>query len=377
MNFDKKYNRFNTNSLKWNVKKDELAMWVADMDFQCSPAIKEALLKKVEFGIFGYEIVPKSYYKCILQWLENRHNLRLKSKDLLFCKGVIPAISALIRAFSNIADNVIVQSPVYHVFYSCIENNGRKAIENKLLYKNQKYEIDFKNLEELLSLPESTILLMCNPHNPSGKIYTAQELEKISELCKKYHVLLISDEIHCDISQKAYTPFSLINKDSISLISPSKSFNLAGLHAATIIVQNENIRNKVKKAITEIAQPNSFAIEASIAAYKDSQQWLEDLNSYINENKKIAKNFIEKNTSLKVANGEATYLLWVDCESICENTDDFCDFLREKHKLYISKGSIYKGNGNKFIRINIACPKDVLLEGLKRLKEAYINFKKS
>ena len=141
-------------------------------------------------------------------------------------------------------------------------------------------------------------------------------------------------------------------------------------------MQNENIRNKVKKAIAEIAQPNSFAIEASIAAYKDSQQWLEDVNSYINENKKIAKNFIEENTSLKVASGEATYLLWVDCESICENTDDFCDFLREKHKLYISKGSIYKGNGNKFIRINIACPKDVLLEGLKRLKEAYINFKK-
>ena len=377
MNFDKKHNRFNTNSLKWNVKKDELAMWVADMDFQCSKAIRDALYKKIELGIFGYEIIPKDYYACVIEWLEDRHKLKVEKKDLLFCNGVIPAISSIIRRFTEVAENVIVQSPVYNVFYSCIENNGRKVVENKLIYKNHKYEIDFKDLEKALSLPQSTMLLLCNPHNPSGKIYTTKELQKISDLCKKYGVLVVSDEIHCDISQKQYTPFSSIDKDCISIISPSKAFNLAGIHSATIIAQNEILRNKIKIAINtdEIAEPNSFAITASIAAYRHSKKWLDDVNAYIKSNKELAKNFIESNTNLKVVQGDATYLMWIDCEKLCENTDIFCEYLRKKHKLYISKGSIYRGGGEKFIRINIASSKDTFLEGLKRLEKACLNFK--
>ena len=378
MNFDTKHNRFSTNSVKWNVPKDEIAMWVADMDFRCSKAIIDSMQKKLELGIFGYEFVPKAYYEALVFWYKSRHNLSLKANSILFCNGVIPAISSMIRKLSSVNDHIIVQSPIYNVFYSCIENNARKVVENQLLYENSRYEIDFANLEKELSNPKASIMILCNPHNPSGKIYTQKELEKISKLCKKYEVLLISDEIHCDISTQPYTPLAKIDKNSVTVTSPSKAFNIAALHSASIITENEKLRYKIKEAINtdEIAEPNSFAIEASIAAYKHSHKWLDELNLYIEENKNFTKNFLSKNTDLFVSGGEATYLMWIDCESIGNNTDKFCEFLRKKHKLYAQKGSIYRGNGQKFIRLNIATSRETLKEGLKRLENAFKEAKK-
>lgn len=376
-NFSKLTNRFNSNSLKWDVLKDELPMWVADMDFETAPEIIEAIRKKVELGIFGYTIVPEEYYTSIIEWWSKRHKFNMEKEWILFCAGVVPAISSIVRKMTDIGDNVLVQSPVYNIFYNSIFNNARNILSSDLCFDGNKYYIDFDDLESKLSNPLTTLMILCNPHNPIGKVWDRETLEKIGQLCLKHNVLVLSDEIHCDLvlGNKVYTPFASLSKEisqnSITCIAPTKSFNIAGIQTSSIVIPNEDIRKKVNRGINtdEIAEPNAFAIEAAIAAFTKGEHWLKELTQYLRDNKQLVNEYIRDNIpEIKVILSEATYLLWIDCSLITENSEELCKYIRKKTGLYLSDGTIYGGNGKSFIRMNIACPRERLEDGLCRLK---------
>lgn len=371
--FDNVPDRRGTSSLKWDVKSDELPMWVADMDFSAAPCIKEAILRRAEHGIFGYTVVPDEWYDSVINWWKRRHGVSFKREWLQFATGIVPAISSMVKRLTNVGDNVVVLTPVYDIFFHSIENFGRHTLESKLLYREGRYSIDFDDLERALSHPLSTMMILCNPHNPVGKIWNREELLKIGKLCKKYGVTVVSDEIHCDITEpnKDYIPFASVSdicKDiSVTCISASKAFNIAGLQSAIVAVPDPVLRNKVVRGLNsdEVAEPNCFAAEATIAAFNDGEQWLEEFKKYIYENKRFAKEFLS-GSPVSIVNGEATYLLWIDCSKITDNAEEFTAFLRERTGLYLSAGNQYRGNGNTFVRMNIACPRKTLQDGLER-----------
>ncbi len=376
-NFDKPHDRRNSNSYKWDIPENEIPMWVADMDFQTAPAVIDALRKRVEVGSFGYNIVPDEWYQAIQGWWSRRHHYEMKAEALTFCTGVVPALTCAVKRMTNHGDNVLVQTPVYDIFFHSIENTGRHVLENELVYDGNQYQIDFEDLEEKLSQPLTTMMILCNPHNPVGKIWSKEELALIGELCKKHHVTVFSDEIHCDLCDPGfeYVPFAatsaICESISITAISASKAFNVAGLQTAAVYTPDEALRNKIVRGLNtdEIAEPNSFAIQAIIAAFNEGEQWLDELNAYIFENKKLVRQFIQENLpQLKVVDSNATYLLWIDCSAITDNTDDLCASLRKNAGVYLSVGSHYRGNGAKFVRMNLACPKSQVEEGLRRLQ---------
>ena len=348
--FSKITNRYNTNSLKWDVKDHELPMWVADMDFEVAPEIKNALLKRVEHGIFGYNVVSDEFYQSIQNWWLKYHHFKLERNWLMFCTGVVPAISSIVRKLTTVGENILIQAPVYNIFYNSILNNGRNVLSSDLIYDGKEYHIDFDDLEQKLSLPQTTMMILCNPHNPIGKIWDYDTLKRIGELCKKHHVIVVSDEIHCDITapDKEYIPFASVNQTnrdlSITCISPTKAFNLAGLQVACISVANPVLYQKVNRAINtdEIAEPNSFAIFATVAAFNHGKAWLDELRKYIDTNKKIVVDYLQKYIpELYVIPSEATYLLWIDCSKICQNSVELVQYIREKTGLYLSDGLEY------------------------------------
>ena len=375
-NFSKLTNRFNTNSLKWDVNNNELPMWVADMDFETAPEIREAIRKKVDFGIYGYTIIPDEYYLSISNWWERRHNFKMEKEWILFCTGVVPAISSIVRKMTREGDNVLVQAPVYNIFYNSIVNNNRKVLSSDLCFDGKEYSIDFEDLERKLSDPATTLMILCNPHNPIGKVWSKETLKKIGELCIKYNVLVVSDEIHCDLTYgDSYTPFASISpeiaQNSITCIAPTKTFNLAGVQASNIIVLNDEIRKMVNRGINtdEVAEPNAFAIEATIAAFTKGEPWLNELIEYLAENKRVVQEFIYNELpSLNIIHSDATYLLWIDCSSITKDSLDFCKFIRKETGLYVSSGHVYGSNGGHFIRMNIASQRERVEDGLSRLK---------
>ena len=382
--FDKVVNRRGTGSLKWDVGKTELPMWVADMDFPTAPCITKAVLKKAESGVFGYQIIPDEWYSAIINWWKTRHNLTIDKDWLCFATGVVPALTSCVKRLTNIGDNVVVLTPVYDIFFHSIENTGRHTLESALAYDGIGYSIDFKDLEHKLSHPNSTLLILCNPHNPIGKVWSKKELAHIGELCAKYGVTVFSDEIHCDLTEPNtdYVPFasaSTVCRDiSVNAISASKAFSIAGLQSAAVFVANEHLRNNVVRGLNsdEVAEPNAFACEATIAAFGEGGVWLDELREYISQNRKIVCDFLSKNApQVKIIAQNATYLMWIDCSSISDDAESLCDFIREKTGLYLNCGTKYRGNGKYFIRLNIACPKSILLDGLNRLKtglEEYI-----
>ena len=375
-NFSKLTNRFNTNSLKWDVNNNELPMWVADMDFETAPEIREAIRKKVDFGIYGYTIIPDEYYLSISNWWERRHNFKIEKEWILFCTGVVPAISSIVRKMTREGDNVLVQAPVYNIFYNSIVNNNRKVLSSDLCFDGKEYSIDFEDLERKLSDPATTLMILCNPHNPIGKVWSKETLKKIGELCIKYNVLVVSDEIHCDLTYgNSYTPFASISpeiaQNSITCIAPTKTFNLAGVQSSNIIVPNDEIRRMVNRGINtdEVAEPNAFAIEATIAAFTKGEPWLNELIEYLAENKRVVQKFIHNELpSLNLIHSDATYLLWIDCSSITKDSLEFCKFIRKETGLYVSSGHVYGSNGGHFIRMNIACQRERVEDGLSRLK---------
>lgn len=376
-NFDKLTDRTKQNSLKWDIKENELPMWVADMDFEVAEPIVNALNNRLNQKIFGYNIIPSSWYDSIISWWERKHHYLMKKEDILFSTGVVPSISSVVRRLTLPAENVLIQTPVYNVFFNSIINNGRNVLESKLVYENNKYHIDFDDLENKLKLPQTRLMILCNPHNPIGKIYTKEELAKIGHLCYIHNVIILVDEIHCDIvdPNKEYNVFQNINDEckfsSIMCGAPTKCFNLAGLQTSFMCIPNKDIFNRVNRGINndEIAEPNTFAIQACEAAFNESEDWLNQMQQYIYENKIIVKNFIlDNNLPVILIESEATYLLWIDCSKICLDTDELCDFIREKTGLYLSSGKQYGESGKSFIRMNIACPKIRLNDGLNRFK---------
>lgn len=339
--------RSHTDSVKWDVKPGELPMWIADMDFKTAPEIIKAMKEKVSLGAFGYEWPQADYFNAVADWYEIEHGYRPQTNWMIFTTGVVPAISSIVRRVSHIGDNVLVQEPVYNIFYNSILNNGRHVLSSNLVFDGEHYSIDWTDLEEKLADPLTTLMIFCNPHNPIGKVWTKAEVQKIAQLCQKHHVVLLLDEIHGDLVRKGqgYTPaFSIEAKSNvISLVSPSKTFNVAALHAA----------------------------------YEEGHDWLKKLKQQLNENFDYVSQFIQENVpEVKVVSGDATYLMWINVQKVTDNSADFAAFLRKETGLIISAGSVYRGNGQDFIRINLACPLAMVKDEMKRLVEGIRKYSK-
>ncbi|MGN0297657.1 MAG: MalY/PatB family protein [Lachnospiraceae bacterium] len=374
--FDEVINRRGTGSLKWDVAENELPMWVADMDFKTAPEVEQAIMERAMHGIFGYGIVTEEWQNAIIGWWQRRHHFTIEADWLIFATGVVPAISSIVRKMTSVGEKILVQPPVYNIFYNSIVNNGRYPVENKLIYDGEgHYQIDFEDLEEKLSDPQVSMMILCNPHNPVGKIWDRETLARIGELCDQYHVLVLSDEIHCDIIEpgKEYIPFASVSEicknNCITCVAPTKTFNIAGLQTAAVFVPNKWIRHKVWRGLNtdEVAEPNAFAITATVAAFTKGEAWLEELRSYLWENRRIAEEYLAAEwNELKPVKAEATYLMWLDCSAVTQNVEVFAAALREKTGLYVCEGTEYH-NGEGFLRINLACPRTTLMDGLKRL----------
>ena len=379
--FDEIIPRRGTNSYKWDSAGDAdvLPMWVADMDFRTAPPVVEALRKRVEHGIFGYVRVPDAYYAAVTNWFARRHDWQIEKEWISYTTGVVPALSAVIKALTVPGDKVMVQTPVYNCFFSSIRNNGCGMIANPLIYRNGTYQIDFADLEQKAADPSVKVLLLCNPHNPAGRVWTKQELTRIGDICIRNNVWVVADEIHCELVflGHTYIPFASISQKflmhSVTCTSPSKAFNLAGLQIANIISADTDIRTKIDKAIhvKEICDVNPFGVEALMAAYNDSKEWLEELKQYLFANYNYLRAyFAEYLPEFPVSMLEGTYLVWVDCSVLNESSDEIVKTLLEKGKLWVNEGSLYGEAGEGFIRINIACPRQQLIEGLNRLRRA-------
>ena len=378
-NFDEQINRRGTDSMKWDVAENELPMWVADMDFQTAPAIRQALEKRVAEGVFGYTDVSDDWYNAYINWWKRRHDFEIQKEWLMFCTGVIPALSSIVRKLTTPNEKVIVQTPVYNIFFNSIFNNGCQVLENPLKYENGVYSMDFEDLEQKMSDPQASLMVLCNPHNPVSKIWSKEDLAKVGELAKEYGVTVVSDEIHCDLTApgKMYVPFASVSETcrdiSITCIAPTKTFSIPGIQTAAIFVPNRFLRHKVWRGINtdEVAEPNVFAATAAIAAFNEGEPWLEELREYLFENRKIVEEYVDKNIpELYVVRGDATYLLWIDVSKLGMSSKELAAFIRKETGLYLSAGTAYGGTGVNFLRMNVGCTKATLEDGLQRLKSA-------
>ena len=377
--FDEIISRRNSNSYKWDAVMEEgvLPMWVADMDFRTAPAVVEVLRKRMDHGIFGYTKVPPIYYDAIINWFTRRHGWQIDRDWIIYTSGVVPALSAIIKALTVPGDRVLVQTTVYTCFFSSIRNNGCEIVANPLVYTNGTYRIDFDDLARKATDPKVKLLLLCNPHNPVGRVWTRAELMCIGEICLRNDVLVVADEIHCELvySGHTYIPFASISDDfrnrSVTCTSPSKAFNLAGLQIANIFAADESVRVKIDKAINlnEVCDVNPFGVEALVAAYNDGEEWLEELKCYLSDNYLYMRTFFNKYLpQFPVVKLEGTYLVWVDCSVLNRSSKEIAEILLKAEKLWINEGSMYGEAGEGFIRINIACPRQILIDGLNRLK---------
>lgn len=379
--FDKIISRRGTNSYKWDsmpASKDVLPLWVADMDFRTAPAIIEALARRVQHGIFGYVHVPDEYYTAVTRWFERRHNWTFSKEWMIYTSGVVPALSAVIKALTQPGDGVVVQTPVYNCFFSSIRNNGCRIVTNPLIYEGGTYHIDFDDLERKTAEPGVKLLLLCNPHNPAGRVWTRDELSHIGEICQRNHVRVVSDEIHCELvfPGYVYSPYASISDEflwnSVTCVSPSKSFNIAGLQIANIIARDETVRRQIDRAINinEVCDVNPFGIEATMAAYNESEEWLLELLDYLKGNYDCLCEFFHTHLpQIPVTKLEGTYLVWTDCKRLAMPSDTLQDRLLETTGLWLNSGTMYGAAGEGFLRWNIACPRRVLQDALSRFKD--------
>lgn len=367
-----------TNSEKWAVKAGELPMTTADMDFKTAPEIINAMKDKIQLGAFGYEYPTADYFAAVADWYAKEHHAAVETDWMRFMTGVIPGITASVHHFSHEGDNVLLMEPVYNTFYNSILNSGRHVIASQQLYdrKTHTYHVDWYDLEDKLANPLTTLMILCNPHNPTGYVWTRDELIHILSLAKRHGVIVISDEIHGDLVLDGpdYVPtFSLpaeITVNLITLVSTSKTFNLAALHAATGIVPNPILRERFERAINkyEVAEPNLLAIPATIAAYRHGADWLHQLKDYVLANRHYLENYIQEHLpQLHVVPGTATYLVWIDTSAVAKNSAELAAFIRQDSGLIINPGTYYHGNGKGFIRINIAYPRKQIEDAMQRL----------
>lgn len=379
--FSRPTDRRGTDSYKWDSapEADIIPLWVADMDFETFPGITEALQRRVAHGIFGYTRVPEAYYEAVCRWFDKRHGWRINREHIIYTSGVVPAVSAVIKALTLPGDQVIVQGPVYNCFFSSIRNNGCEMVSNSLIYNKEelRYEIDFDDLERKLKHERARLMLICNPHNPGGRVWTRDELTRVAELCRKYGVRVVSDEIHCELTlyDNEYVPFGSLpdelSRDSITCCSPSKAFNTAGLQIANIVCRDAEVRNRIDRAINinEVCDVNPFGVIALQAAYSDEgYEWLTQLRKYISANYDLLlERFARELPKCKVMRMEGTYLAWIDCSELHISSDEIEEMLMHENKVWVNAGSMYGAEGAAFIRINMACTSELLNEGITRI----------
>lgn len=371
--------RRGTFSYKWAVKHGELPMWVADMDFECPPAVKEALVKRAEHGIFGYSETPCQFFEAVQGYWQRRHGFFFPTEWMVYSSGVVAAISSVVRKLTSPGDNVVIQAPVYNIFYNSILNNGRTVLSSDLVFDGEGYTVDFDDLEAKLSDERTTLMILCNPHNPVGKIWSREELARIGELCHRHGVTVFSDEIHCDFTRpgREYTPFASASETcadiAVTALSASKTFNIAGLQSACIAVKDPDLRFRVWRGINtdEVGEPNAFAIVGATAAFTECDEWVEQLRKYVFENRRLATEFINGSIpGLHAIAADATYLLWVDASAVCSDSVKLCARIRELTGLILSDGAEYGECSRAFLRINLATQRARVLDGLERLKRA-------
>lgn len=376
--FDVAPDRRGTGSYKWDSTDDAqvIPLWVADMDFRTAPVVIEALKRRVDHGVFGYTLVGEQYYEALLKWFSTYHSYSIVRENVIYTSGVVPAISAIIKALTKPGEGVIVQTPVYNCFFSSIRNNGCRIEDAPLLRVDSEeglftYKMDFAQLEEKASLPDVKLMLLCNPHNPAGRAWKREELEKVAEICSRNGVTVVCDEIHCELTMPGYeyVPFGTVDPAAIICLSPSKAFNTAGLQIANIVCPNLDIRSLVDKAINinEVCDVNPFGPVALIASYTvKGKEWLDSLRFYLEENYRLLLDMFKKSLpECKVTKLEATYLPWIDVSMLKINSTEIEERMKEEAEVWINSGDMYGQDG--YIRINIACPRERLQEGLNRI----------
>ena len=407
-NFDEIVERRGTGCVKWDESPsdDVIPLWVADMDFKAAPAILEAVRKRAEHGVFGYTVVEDDYYVAVINWFRRRHNWRIHREEILYTTGVVPAMSVAIKALTMPGEKVLILSPDYNCFFSSIRNNGCEVQETALIYSNgltrtntdlrkssreteevrvspcssdAKFNIDWGDFEAKCADEKTTVFLLCNPHNPTGRVWTKEELERMNDICLKHNVKVVSDEIHCELIMPGHTfqPFAAVSeacrKNCVILNSPSKSFNIAGLQTANIIVSNPSWRRRINRAINinEVCDVNPFGPVALIAAYNESEDWIDELNQYLWGNYTVLCDFIGKNIpQWKVCPLEGTYLPWVDVSAMGIPVEELCDRLLREAKVWINPGTMYgPESGKGYVRFNIATQRTRLIEALERIKK--------
>lgn len=383
--FRQVHNRLNTHSLKWDDRQtifqsDEVVpMWVADMDFKAPQEVNDAIIERAEHGIYGYTVINENIQENVCRWVQKRHRWNIEKEWLSFSPGVITSLSIAIDAFTKPKDNILIQTPVYTPFFNLIKGNNRQVVENPLIFNGKTYEIDFEDLERKLKNDVKAFIL-CSPHNPVGRVWSKRELEKIANLCLQYDVQIFADEIHADLvfGGNKHIPIASLSKEirrqTITFMSPTKTFNLAGLQASYIITTDEEKRNTINRMLSlqGFGMLNTMGVVALDAAYTYGERWLEKLLDVLTENKHYAKTRLENETNgiLSVIDSEGTYLLWIDCSKLPLDDAALKKFMIEKAKVGLNPGSAYGKDGKLFMRMNIACPKETLEEGVHRIIQA-------
>lgn len=389
-NFDELVERRGTNCVKWDERPqvgerssgmspsaDVIPLWVADMDFKAAPAILEAVKKRAEHGVFGYNIVPESYYEAVISWFHRRHQWEIQRQWILYTTAVVPAMSCVIKALTMPGEKVLILSPAYNCFFSSIKNNGCEVLESPLKAVDDSFEVDFDDFKAKCADEKTTLFLLCNPHNPSGRVWTREELQRMYDICQQHGVKVVSDEIHCELVMPGhqFVPFGTITDDGVVMNSPSKNFNTAGLQIANIICSHPSWRRRIDRAINinEVCDVNPFGIVALQAAYNESEDWIDELNQYLWGNYQLLRDFIGENLpQWKVCRLEGTYLPWVDISAMGITSQELCDRLLAEAKVWINPGTMYgPQTGEGYVRFNIAIQRSRLLDALQRIK-AYL-----
>ena len=385
MDFNQRIERRGTHCVKWDecAADDIIPLWVADMDFAVAPAIQEAVRRRAEHPVFGYTVVEDDYYEAVISWFRRRHGWTIARTDILYTTGVVPAMSCAIKALTMPGERVLILSPDYNCFFSSIKNNGCEVAESVLRFtRNTRFEVDWADFEAQCADEKTTVFLLCNPHNPTGRVWTREELQRMSDICRRHQVRIVSDEIHCELIMPAHTfcPMGTVDVEAVILNSPSKSFNIAGLQIANIIAADPAVRRRINRAINinEVCDVNPFGPVAAMAAYNESEAWLDELNRYLWDNYTALCDFVAQHLPRwRVMPLEGTYLVWVDVTTCHDNVATYCDRLLQEARVWVNPGTMYgKESGEGYLRINIACPRSLLMEALERIKSYELRIKK-
>ena len=379
--FDTPVVRRGSHCVKWDCEEAQgaIPMWVADMDFRVAQPIIDVLQQRVQHGVFGYTQVPLDYYEAVIKWFETRHAWPIHRDWIIYTSGVVPALSAVIKALTLPGDQVLLQTPVYNCFFSSVRNNGCQVVENPLIFDGNTYHIDFEDLERKAADAKTRLLVLCNPHNPAGRVWTVDELEKINDICQRNNVRIVADEIHCELVMPGFrfTPFASVSQacldNSVTLNSPSKSFNIAGLQIANIVCSDAAVRERIDRAINinEVCDVNPFGVEALMAAYNECGWWIDELCDYLKGNDEALRAYLAAHLpQVRVASLEGTYLEWLDIRLLGISSDEAAERLLKQGKVLVNSGTMYgQQAGEGFIRVNIACPRSQMMKALESICE--------